>query len=564
MKVINNNQIKYGLSEKAFPVTLSRFCTWYIIGLTAVSYACNPVEAKEEDQMPNIVLIVADDLGYGDLSCYGATKISTPNIDNLASEGMRFTNAYVASSLCSPSRYSILTGCYSWRTQLKKGVLTPFARPLIEKDQTTLASVLKKSGYYTACVGKWHLGFNWKLKDNKPSDAHESVFDSWGTDAQEHIDFSEPVGDGPIEKGFDYFFGIPGSNNMIPFVLIENDRVTAPPSIPNNFGAKTLRAPNWDIRFLDQILAGKAVEIIDNHFQNKKTAPLFLYFPTSAIHPPCLPALTKGMGHAGMRGDKVIEFDQIVGELVKALEKNGALKNTLIIVTSDNGPLPGDPFVQTERFKNKVFGNEFDYFQPYFAAYQPEYRGNSGQEKGWLVYGHTPAAGLLGFKSDAWEGGLWVPLVVHWPGKIKKGTVNDKMVCTVDLLATFAEITGEKLSDIEGGDSYSFLKNLLDDNAPQIRNSLTMAAGRSGAMVVRKGDWKYIEAADRATQNLPQAYPPPPNEYPGFSRVFESQVYNLKEDVHEKFNLFDKNPEKAAELKAVISQVKRNLKSEDK
>lgn len=513
---------------------------------------------------PNIVLIVADDFGYGDLSCYGATKIVTPHVDKLASEGIKFTDAYVVSSICSPSRYSILTGHYSWRTHLQKGVLTPFAPPLIEENRTTLASMLKKAGYYTACIGKWHLGFNWALKDNAPPDAEESVFNAWGTGTQEYIDFSKPVKGGPVERGFDYFYGMSGSNNMMPFVLIENEEIIAPPSVPNNFGAKTLKAPDWDLRFLDQKFIHKAVEVIDNHFQNKKTEPLFLYFPTSAVHQPCLPSVTKGQSQAGMRGDMVLEFDRMVGELVKALEKHASLENTLIIITSDNGPLPGDPFSLVERFKNNAFGDEFDYDQPYSEEYKPEYPGNNGQEKGWLVYGHNPTAGFLGFKSDAWEGGLRVPFIVHWPGKIKKGGVNTNVISTVDLLATLADITGEKMQDNEGEDSYSFLSNLLDENAPQVRKSLTMIAGRSGAMAVRKDDWKYIEAAIPQNRPQSQSYPPPPNEYPGIPSVFEPQVYNLKDDPYEKNNLLDQVPDQVTELKGLIEKVKTNIKSEEK
>ena len=514
---------------------------------------------RQAADRPNIVLIVADDFGYGDLSCYGSTKITTPQVDRLASHGIRFTDAYVASSLCSPSRYSILTGRYSWRTHLKSGVLKTFAPPLIEEGRTTLASMLQDVGYYTACVGKWHLGFNWALKDNAPPDAEESVFNSWGTEPQQYIDFSKPVKAGPVEKGFDYFYGISGANNMMPFVFIENDKLLAPPSIPNNFGTKTLRAPDWDLRFLDQKFTRKAVDLIDNHFQKDEDDPLFLYFPTCAIHRPCLPTFTKGLSQAGMRGDMVLEFDWMVGELVKALERNGVLENTLIIITSDNGPQPGDPYSLVEKFKTKAFGNEYDYYQPYFGKYQPENPGNGGQKNGWLVYDHDPTAGLFGFKSDGWEGGLRVPFIVHWPKRIKGGVVNSNVICAVDLLATIADLTGETLRDGEGEDSYSFLPNLFNHKAPQVRTTLTMVAGRSGAMVVRKGDWKYLEAS--AVPDPAQPYAP--NEYADAPGIFEPQIYNLKEDVYERANLIDQVPEKVTELKGLIEKVRTNFKSED-
>ena len=513
---------------------------------------------------PNIVLIVADDFGYGDLSCYGSTKIITPHVDKLASKGIRFTDAYVASSLCSPSRYSILTGRYSWRTHLRTGVLKPFAPPLIEEGRTTLASMLKRKGYLTACVGKWHLGMNWALKEDAPVDAEEVVFNSWGTESQQYIDFSKPVESGPLQKGFDYFFGIAGSNNMIPFVFIENERILAPPSVTNNFGPKTLRAPDWDLRSLDRKFTRKAVEIIDNHFRRNSADPLFLYFPTSAIHAPCLPTITKGQSRAGMRGDMVMEFDRMVGEVVKALERNGALENTLLIVTSDNGPLPGDPYAQVQNFRNKAFGEEYDYYQPYFAKHRATHPGIGGQRAGWMTYGHDPTAGLLGFKSDAWEGGLRVPFIVHWPQKIHEASVSDQTICTADLLATFAAIIGENLAEDEGEDSYGFLQNLLDKDAPAARESVTLVAGRSGALVVRQGKWKYIEAVNPPDRSSPTAYPPPPNEFPGAAGVDEVQLYNLMDDVHERNNLARTRPEKVGEMKSILEKVKINAKSERK
>ena len=526
--------------------------------------AFSQTQAVPASTYPNIVLIVADDFGYGDLSSYGSKKILTPHVDQLASDGMRFTDAYVASSLCSPSRYSILTGRYSWRTHLKTGVLKSFAQPLIEAGRTTLASLLKRKGYFTACVGKWHLGLNWGLKGNAPADAEQSVFDTWGTEPQQYIDFSKPVKGGPLEKGFDYFFGIAGSNNMIPFVYIENEGVVSPPTVPNQFGPNTLRAPDWDLKALDEKLTQKAVEVIDSHFGSKSLHPLFLYFPTSAIHLPCLPNTTKGSSNAGLRGDMVLQFDLMVGEVVNALERHGVLSNTLIIVTSDNGPVPGDPNGQIEKFKTKAFGDEYDYYQPYFAGYEPMYHGAFGHLKGWITYDHDPTAGLLGFKSDAWEGGLRVPFIAHWPEKIRKGSVNEVPICMTDLLATFAEITNSDLTEDEGEDSYSFLANVIDPDALPARTSMTLVAGRSGAMIVRKGSWKYVEAVTAPDRSSPAAYPPPPNEYPGAARVDEIQLYNLKEGADERNNLANARPLKVEELRSVLKQVKKTKKSEGK
>ncbi|HEX5555258.1 MAG TPA: arylsulfatase, partial [Chitinophagaceae bacterium] len=407
------------------------------------------------------MLIVADDLGYGDFSCYGATKIATPAIDKLAAEGVRFTDAYAASSLCSPSRYSLMTGRYSWRTRLKAGVLAFFAKPLIEKGRTTLASLLKRNDYYTVCIGKWHLGFNWALKDDAPADPDKNVFNSWSVQSQQYIDFSKPVKNGPTVKGFDYFFGIAGSLNMLPFVFIKKGEVVQAPRDFNKPADRntqySLEAPDWDPAMVNRVLTGKAVQAIDDHFNKDPGRPLFLYFPTSAIHQACLPTFTKGKSKAGLRGDMVEEFDWSVKEVVKALKENKAFENTLLIITSDNGPRPGDPVRTIERYKHRDTGRLKGYYLNYFSRYKPQYKdpfGNKMWQAGWLTYGHKAAGDLLGFKTDAWDGGLRVPFIVEWPGKIKPGRVDHHVICNTDLMSTFAEVIGGHLGKHEGEDSY--------------------------------------------------------------------------------------------------------------
>ena len=537
---------------------ISKLCGISAFGFSMAFTACNSVGQPEKDKgQPNIVLIVVDDLGYGDLSCYGATKIETPAIDQLASEGMRFTNAYASSSVCSPSRYNILTGRYAWRTRLQSEVLRNFDKPLIEKSRKTIASLLGKNGYFTACVGKWHLGFEWPLTENAPDDADESVFNSWLPEAQNYIDFSKPVKEGPIERGFDYFFGMAGSNNMHPYVYIENDRVTEPPSEeqkPYDHYVNALKAPNWDIKTVNQIITYKAVDVINEHFSTRRKMPLFLYFPTSAIHRPCLPTFTKGKSEAGLRGDIVVELDWSVREIVRALKENGVYENTLLIFTSDNGPRPGDPVVWLDRYKD---GNYENYHQDYFDNYSPEYvneEGNLIWKNGWLTYGHESAGGLLGFKVDAWEGGFRVPFIARWPGHIETGTVNENMICLGDLLATFAELFDNELLEKEGEDSYSFLSGLYDVNAPQARKSLTVAGGASGAFVEIADGWKFIEAAKPGGW-LETFYPDGPSN-------LEPQLYNMKEDMAEQNNLYEQMPEKVTELTAIIEKVKMKMKSE--
>lgn len=550
--------MKNDMFENTNMLMTSRLCILGAIGFTMAVSACNPaIPVKKEKEKPNIVLILADDLGYGDLSCYGATKILTPVIDQLAAEGMKFTNAYVASSLCSPSRYSIMTGRYPWRTRLEFGVLKNYEQPLIEPGRTTLASMLKRNGYYTACVGKWHLGLDWQLNDKAPANPEQTVFDSWEDNLQEFIDFSKPVTGGPVELGFDYFFGMSGSNNMQPYVFIENDSVLQPPSKEQtkeyDFYANVKEAPDWDIKTVNQVVTNKAVEVINNHFSANKEQPLFLYFPASAIHRPCLPTFTKGKSQAGLRGDIVVELDWTVDEIIKALKANNAYENTLLVFTSDNGPRPGDPAVWIDRYKE----GGYEEFQDYFDDYSPEYineNGNMIWKHGWLTYGHQASGNFLGFKQDPYEGGLRVPFIVHWPGKVKPTTVNANMICASDLLATFSDLVGDKLRENEGEDSYGFLSNILDNNAPQIRKTMILASGSSGALIAIQDEWKYIEEAKpgRWTETY---YPDGPGDK-------APRLYNLNTDISEQNNLYNIVPKKASELVGIIEKVRVNTKSE--
>lgn len=508
-------------------------------------------EDPREQDKPHIVLIVADDLGYGDLSSYGATKIATPHIDQLAAEGMKFTNAYVASSICSPSRYSLLTGEYSWRTRLKHSVLKYYDRPLIGRDQTTLASLLKAKGYHTACVGKWHLGFDWEVNEKAPHD-RDSVFDSWDKNTMNYIDFSKPVKSGPVTRGFDYFYGTAGSNNMQPYVYIENDKVVQAPAEeqkPYDHYVNVMRAPNWDIRTVNQVLTRKAVDFIDEHFRSQADEPLFLYFPTTAIHRPCLPTFTKGKSQAGLRGDIVLELDWTVNRIVTALKENGAFENTLLIFTSDNGPRPGDPAVWLKTYAE---GDYEDFHQDYFDEYQPEFidpEGNAIWRNGWFTYGHPSAGPYLGFKSDAWDGGFRVPFIVRWPGKVSPGSINEAAICLTDMLDTFSEIAGEDLPEGQGQDSYSFFSNLTNPDAPQVRKSMTLVGGASGAFIGISDGWKFIAPA--VPGRWPETY------YPNGPSNMDPQLYNLKVDRGEQHNLYTEMPEKVSELVAMIERVKQ-------
>lgn len=509
--------------------------------ISAWSYAGD----KQNQTTPNIILILADDLGIGDLSCNGATKISTPAIDKIASEGIIFKKAYASSSLCSPSRYTLMTGRYSWRTSLKSGVLAYYDAPLIEPERTTLASMLKRNGYYTVCIGKWHLGFNWVLKDSETRKGKKDF-----------VDFSKIGKDGPTKRGFDYFYGINGANNMLPHAYIENDHVVG------EFTEKEkaydhyswgVRTPDWEIAHVNEVLTRKAVKAIDDHFIDHNAKPLFLYFATSAIHDPCLPSLTKGESRAGMRGDLVQELDWTVDEIVKALKRNNAYDNTILIFTSDNGPRPGDPVYWINKYKNSK--GYVDYTEDYYKDYKTELTDINGGEvanAGWLTYGHKSAGSYLGFKGDAWDGGFRVPLIIRWRKIKKNGTINQNIICLGDIMATIAELIGDKLNPGEAEDSYSFLQNIIGESSDQIRKSMVISSGGTGAFVVFKEEWKYIEGVNGGSSTF----------YPNGPCPQEFQLYNLKKDPFENHNLYKTNYWKAEELKAEIEKVEKHTISE--
>lgn len=525
----------------------------------SISIEYSIAQNSSNKKQPNIILIVADDLGYGDISSYGATKINTPNIDLLANDGVKFNNAYAASSMCSPSRYSILTGRYSWRSRLKYGVLKYFDTPLIDDDNSTIGKMLQRNGYYTACVGKWHLGMDWTVNDLAPKNPAKNVFDSWDANSYKYIDYSVPVKNGPLDRGFDYFYGISGSNNMQPYVYIENDRVTLPPTEKEkayDHYPSANKALNWDIRNVNIDITNKAVEVINKHFKNETQKPLFLYHPSTAPHRPCLPTFTKGKSQAGLRGDVIQELDWSVGEIIRALKENNAYDNTIIIFTSDNGPRPGDPVYWLNKYKD---GDE-DYQDAYSKLsenYKPELVNEGGNliwKEGWITYDHKSSGDLLGYKSDAWEGGFKVPFLVSWPNRIKTSYDNSNMLCLTDLYATIADIVGEKSTENEGEDSYSFLSNLDDMNAKQVRKSMVLSGGASGAFVVFKDNWKYIEPSEKG--RWPETY------YPDGPSIYDYQLYNLNEDIGEQHNLYSENIEKVNNMRQIIIKVSENSKAE--
>jgi len=379
-------------------------------------------------EKPNIVYVLCDDLGYGDLHCLGGarSKIATPNADRLASQGMIFTDAHSSSAVCTPTRYGILTGRYNWRTRLQSGVLLGYSEPLIAADRLTVPALLRQLGYATAAIGKWHLGMD---TSKSPTEL--------------------AVKDGPTTRGFDYYFGISASLDMPPFAFIENDRFTQAPTATKKWLRSGPAAPDFEAVDVLPTLTRKACEQIGQRAAEKK--PFFLYLPLTSPHTPIVPTKKwQGRSGLGAYGDFVMETDWALGEVMAALEKNGVADNTLLIFTSDNGCSPAAGIPDLER------------------------------------QGHFPSEHRRGHKADIYDGGHRIPFLARWPGKVKPGTTSDQLICLTDLMATCADILGAKLPDNAGEDSVSILPALRGETYPRV----VVHHSIQGMFAIREGNWK--------------------------------------------------------------------------
>ncbi len=461
-------------------------------------------------QKPNIVLIYADDLGYGDISCYNEnSKIPTPNIDKMANEGMLFTDAHSADALCSPSRYALLTGRYCWRTRVKHGALPAWAAPLINKSRLTLPEMLREKGYQTAAIGKWHLGWNYTTKDTLTAMQANGY----------NVDYTQAIKGGPTEHGFDYYFGV-DVPNYPPYTFIENDRVVAIPTVmkPDSiFGSKDgMMAEGWSLEKILPKLAEKAVDFIKDKSSDKK--PFFLYFPLTAPHTPIAPTdQFKEKSEAGRYGDFVNEVAWVVGEVLNALENNNVAKNTIVIFSSDNGSVGVDGTNDC---------------------------GDWGSIK---KYGHLTNGNLRGYKAELWEGGHRVPFIVRWPGKVNEGETSNELICQVDMLKTIAEITGYELPENAGEDSYNILPAFMQKNDHTIREALVHHAG-NGSLAIRKGNWKLI-LTNRSGGWVSEYLNPN-----GFGITTPWQLYNIENDIEEKNNVYEEHPEIVKDLKSLLTK----------
>ncbi|AQT68512.1 Arylsulfatase [Anaerohalosphaera lusitana] len=449
---------------------------------------------------PNIVYILADDLGYGDVGCLNPeSKIKTPNIDRIAQNGIRFTDAHSGSAVCTPTRYGILTGRYSFRSRLKRGVLGGYSKPLIPKDRTTVPSYLKQHGYHSACIGKWHLGWNWPKKEDNPK----------------QIDYSKPISGGPVDIGFDHFFGISASLDMPPYIYL-NDKT--PTAIPIK---RTKASPSpafWragpigdDFEFVDVLpkLTRKAVDYIDD--RAKQDDPFFLYFPLPAPHTPIVPTDEfKGRSGINPYADFVMQTDHTVGQVLDALERNGLTENTLVIFTSDNGCSPQANYKQLEK---------------------------AGHDPSWVFRGH---------KADIYEGGHRIPFIAQWPAAIKPDTDTDQITCLTDLMATCADILGEELTDSEGEDSVSILPALLG-KAPQPIREATVHHSINGSFSIRQGKWKLELCPGSGGWSAPRPGRAPEDAPP-------VQLYDLTKDISERENLAPQHPDVVKRLTNLLQK----------
>ena len=468
-------------------------------------------------EKPNFIFILADDLGIGDVRCFNAEgKIATPNLDKLAAGGVKFTDAHTPSAVCTPTRYGVLTGRYNWRTTLQSGVLGGLSPRLIEQGRVTVAQMLKDQGYATACVGKWHLGMDWAKHAGKEVETLniEKPDQVWS------VDFAKPIANGPTTVGFDYYYGIAASLDMVPYTFIENDRVTVVPTKDLAFpmmtdrenGGMTRKGPAAEgFEAVDVLpkLAAKAAEWIGKSAKAGK--PFFLYLPLNAPHTPINP-LPEWKGKSGLNayGDFVMQVDAAVGGVLDALEKSGAAKNTFVVLTSDNGCSPSAKFEEL------------------------------------LAKGHNPSAGFRGHKADIFEGGHRVPFIVRWPEKVKAGGSSAQTVCLTDFMATAAEITGAKIPATVAEDSISFLPVLLGTDGP--RRTALVSHSINGSFAIREGNWKLCLCAGSGGWSAPKPGSPAEKDLPA------DQLYDLTADRGEQKNVAAEHPEIVQRLSALLDK----------
>lgn len=465
------------------------------------------------DSRPNIVYIFADDMGYGDLSCLNEnSKIKTPNLDRLAAGGMRFRDAHSSSAVCTPSRYSLLTGRYNWRSVKKEWVLNGYDGPLIEPGRMTVASYLRDKGYRTACIGKWHLGWEWGRDDANPA----------------AFDFSKPVKGGPADNGFDDFFGIVASLDFPPYVYVQDRHPTTTdvgwldPEARGYTGKRMMRAGEIGADLVPEDVlpecTRRACRTIRERGQSDQ--PFFLYFPLSAPHTPILPEQFAGRSGTNEYGDFCLMVDWCVGEVLKAVDDTGAADNTIVVFSADNGCSPAAGLDELKQV------------------------------------GHQPSYVFRGHKADIYEGGHRIPLLIRWPNLIPAGSACDDTVCLCDLLATMADYFGDELPDDAGEDSVSNLPLWRghEAEAAPVREATVHHSG-NGSFSIRRGRWKLEFCPGSGGWSYPRPGVDPVDHLPPI------QLYDLEGDIGEQTNLQAEHKQVIRELTDLMTQYVRNGRS---
>lgn len=469
--------------------------------------------------LPNIVFVMADDMGYGDPGCYGAQKIKTPSIDRLSYEGMRFTDAHSSSAVCTPSRYSVLTGRYCWRTRLKDNVQCGHGAPLIEKGRPTVASMLKKHGYTTGAFGKWHLGFNYTLKDGGLIPVEKSINGPDSADYME-FDYSAPLTGGPLDCGFDEYFGISGSLDMPPYCFIENEHTVGIPDKPKKTITQQrdgLAVEGWDDNTVDLHFTEKACSFFDKACG--AGTPFFAYIPLSSPHRPnVVPDFLEGASEAGPRGDSVMLADHCLGIILDKIDSLGITDNTIVIFTSDNGANPSDFFGRT--------------------------------------YGHKSCGDLRGYKADIYEGGHRVPFIMRWPGMVSPSSETDSLCGLIDLYAFAASVVGHDIVESdEAPDSISIMPIVNDHTAETRRTIINHSAW--GLYAIRSKEWKMIDGLGSGGFSTPRFHEP---ARPGET----GQLYSFEEDCWEQVNSFLRYTDISTNMKNDLEKVKAGVIRESK
>ncbi|MEM8955936.1 MAG: arylsulfatase [Verrucomicrobiota bacterium] len=480
-----------------------------VLGFLAVFLASGVVaEAR-----PNIVFIMADDLGYGDLQCYASgSAIPTPYLNEMAAEGMRFTDAHSGSAVCTPTRYGVITGRYSWRTEMKRGVLNGYSPPLIKPDRLTVGGMLQEAGYDTACIGKWHLGLDWTIVD----DSNPKL---------PRVDYSVPLKNGPTARGFDYFFGISASLDMSPYCYIENELVTMEPTIVEaaspfpKFWREGERSEDFVMVEVLDVLAEKA----DRYIQERAATgePFFLYMPLPAPHKPIIESDEfAGKTEWGPYGDFVMQVDATVGKVLDSLDVAGVTDNTLVMVTSDNGS---------------------------FMYHTPDAAEDHLDDASIQAYTERDSnAPLRGTKADVWDGGHRVPFIVRWPGVVEEGSICDEPICHVDLMATCAAVAGIKgLPKDAAEDSFSLVPLLKTGKWGEERRAPVVHHSGSGMFAIRDGKWKLVFGSGSGGREKPA----------GKRWAQPYHLFDMNADIGETDNLYEVNPEVVQRLEAAMLEL---------